>query len=239
MRSFQATPEAQAMKEILQLRKEMMIPMDIMQAAMRLFKEHATVPEDGVVWMEGEMSKAQLANVMRQMAGSSKIELGATRLDNAFVSADKNLNGSISFREFAIWYSSHSFDEDLTLDAEELELRRMSRELDVPPSEIDTYKRHFDSFDTDGNGTMDRTEFYDMMVKCLKVPKHIGLPTNRVQQLWSAADSDGSGEINFAEFVVFFSKYFPQGGLGGSCGMDQYYAQSGLVNTLHGNYGDY
>jgi Ca2+-binding EF-hand superfamily protein len=217
------------MKDIHQLRREMMIPMDSFVAAMRLFKEHATVLEDGIVWTDGELSKEQLANVMKEMAGSTNIELETQWVESAFALADQDLNGSISFREFVIWYSSHSFDEDFTLDAKELELRKLGRDLDMAPTELDRYKRHFDSFDTDGSGAMDRTEFYDMMLKCLKVPKHIGLPTNRVQQLWSAADSDGSGEIDFAEFVVFFSKYFPQGG---SCGMDQYYALHGLVNAL-------
>jgi Ca2+-binding EF-hand superfamily protein len=225
--------QGQAMKEICRLRREMMIPLESMQAAMKLFREHATVPADGVLFADGVLTKANLASVMRQLAGSHNSEFESSWVDSAFKLADKDRDGSISFQEFAIWFSSRSFDEDLNLDGKELELRKLSRTLDMAASDIEKYKRHFDSFDTDGNGTMCREEFYDMMLKCLKIPKHIGLPAVRVQQLWSAADSDGSGSIDFSEFAAFFSKYFPQGG---ACGMDQYYSQNSLLNVLHGTY---
>jgi Ca2+-binding EF-hand superfamily protein len=221
------------MREICRLQREHMIPMESMQSAMKLFRQHATVPEGGLVFADGELTKADLASVMRQMAGSTNDAIETCLVDSAFSVADKDSNGFITFYEFAIWFSSHSFDEHFNLDAKDLELRKLSRQLDMPLSEIDTYKRHFDSFDTDGNGTMDRTEFYGMLLKCLKVPGHVGLPAGRVQQLWAGADSDGNGVIDFAEFVVFFAKYFPQFG---SSGMHQYYCQNGLLNTLHGNF---
>ncbi|CAK0843053.1 unnamed protein product [Prorocentrum cordatum] len=236
--SFEATtprtprcpdPQVEAMKEIARLRRELMIPMESMQAAMKLFKQHATVPANGVVFTDGELTKANLASVMRQMSSGTSNDLVETCLvDNAFEIADKDENGSISFYEFAIWYSSHSFDEMFNLDSKEIELRTLSAQLGMPMSEIDTYRKHFDSFDIDGNGTMDRTEFYEMLLKCLKVPKHIGIPKNRVEQMWSDADADGSGVIEFIEFVLFYAKYF------GAKGMDGYYAKNGLVDTLRG-----
>jgi Ca2+-binding EF-hand superfamily protein len=199
------------MKEICRLRRELMIPVESMEAAMKLFREHATVPSGGVVFSDGELTKANLAAVMRRMAGDVNGVVEACLVEDVFSKADRDCSGGISFYEFAIWYSSHSFDAHFNLDARELELRKLARQVDMPPSEFDTCKRHFDSFDTDGNGTMDREEFHGMMLKCLKVPEHIGLPAGRVQQLWTAADSDGSGVIDFAEFVVFFQRYFPQG----------------------------
>jgi len=226
-------PEAQAMKEVCQLRREMMIPLESMQAAMKLFRDNATLPPEGVVFTDGFLTRAKLASVMRQLAGSGNAEIESRWVDSAFRMADQDCDGSISFREFAIWFSSRSFDEDLNLDGKELELRKLSRELEMTSSDLEKYKRHFDSFDTDGNGTMCRDEFSEMMLKCLKIPKHIGLPAARVQQLWSAADSDGSGVIDFTEFAVFFSKYFPQGG---ACGMDTYYSQNSLLNVLQGTY---
>jgi len=205
-----------------------------MQAAMKLFKEHATAPPGGVVFTEGELTKANLAGVMRQMSGSANEGIEACLVENAFVMADRDNSGGISFYEFAIWYSSHSFDEHFNLDAREMELRNLTRQIDMSPSEFDTYKRHFDSFDIDGNGTINREEFYVMMLKCLKVPKHIGLPAGRVQQLWNGADSDGNGEIDFSEFVVFFQRYFPQWGNICPQNYSQYYSQNnGPLNALY------
>jgi len=214
-------PQAQAMKDICRLQRETMIPMESMQAAMKLFREHATVPADGGLFTDGFLTKESLAGITKQLAGS----------DSALRSLVVKDGGGISFREFAIWFSCHSFSQHVNLDEKELELRNLSKELNMQASEIDTYKRHFDSFDTDGNGTIDKLEFYEMMVKCLKVPKHIGLPTGRLQQLWNDADSDDNGVITFAEFAAFFAKYFPEGG---SYGMSQYYSQNGLLSALHG-----
>ncbi|CAK0854377.1 unnamed protein product [Prorocentrum cordatum] len=226
-------PHVQAMKEICRLRREMMIPLESMQAAMRLFREHATVPAEGVLFTDGALTKANLASIMRKLAGSDNADIESRWVDSAFKLADKDRDGSISFEEFALWFSSRSFDEDLNLDGQELELRKLSRELDLPSSVVEKYKSHFDAFDTDGSGTMCRDEFYEMMLKCLKIPRHIGLPAARLQQLWCAADADDDGEISFTEFVAFFSKYFPQGG---ASGMDQYYCHNRPLNVLHGTY---
>ncbi|CAK0806503.1 unnamed protein product, partial [Prorocentrum cordatum] len=224
--------QAEAMKDICQLQRENGIPMESMQAAMTLFRQHATVPEGGSVFADGELTRANLASVMRQMTESMDEVMETCLVDSAFSVADKDGNGSISFYEFAIWFSSHSFDEHFNVGAEELELRNLSRQLEMPPSEIDAHPRHFDSFDIDGNGTIDRTEFYSMLLKCLKVPEHVGLPAGRVQQLWAGADSDGNGVIDFVEFVVFLSKYFPQLG---SNPTRKHYSQNGLLSTLQAN----
>jgi len=236
-RSARPDPQAEEAIKMSRLQRELRIPMENMEAAMKLFRQHATLPEGGAVLEDGKLSKAGLAGVMREMAKPDhNVVIESYLVDFAFSRADKDGSGCISFYEFAIWFSTHAFNEYFLVDAKELALRSLSRQVDMPISEIDTYKRHFDSFDTDGNGQMDRTEFYDMLLKCLKVPKKVGLPAGRVDSLWTSADSDGSGVIDFAEFIVFFSKYFPQFG---STGVQQHYPQNGLLNVLRGNHEDW
>lgn len=238
LRSSRPESEAEeAMAEICRLHGKLLIPTESMKAAVELFREHATVPEGGVVLEDGKLSKSNLASVMRKMILDKDEVIEGCLVDEAFTIIDKDNTGSISFYEFAIWFSSQgSFNTYFLVDAKEQRLRKLSKQVNMPVSEIDTYKRHFDSFDTDGNGMMDRTEFYDMLLKCLKVPKNIGLPAGRVQSLWAAADSDGSGEIDFSEFIVFFSKYFPYFG---SSGVHQHFPQNGLLHAIHRNHEDW
>lgn len=44
-----------------------------------------------------------------------------------------------------------------------------------------------------------------------------------MKTLWTQADTDGSGEIDFEEFVVFYRKYFDSGG--DACPFEEFYAK--------------
>lgn len=211
----------------------MAIPHDCMQVAFQLFKAHAVVPRDGGLLTDGYLTKAHLATIMRLMAGTCPFDLEeeSQLIDAAFRVADEDGNGTLSFREFAIWFSSHSFDEGpLQLEAEELELRRLARRLGVHASEMDWYKRRFDKFDTDGSGEIDRQEFEQMLYTCLSIPGHIGLPQGRVLQMWSDASTDAGGDLDLEKFVVFHRKYFSQ--VGDRAGIEMYYTQGMMAASL-------
>jgi Ca2+-binding EF-hand superfamily protein len=219
--------ELKALKEVCHIQKETKIPIDLYLTAVELFREHAGISEDQH-FKEGFLTKEQLGKIMRSLG---KLDAGREEdmLGEAFKTADSSGNGLLSFNEFAVWFSSHSFQEDFNIDAEEAQCRDISRRLGISLLELDSFKRNFRAFDADGSGKIDRDEFYDMLLKCLKVPKHIGMPSNRVQQLWQAADLDGSGLIDFEEFMVFYSKFFSVAD--GNSGIDQYYAMGSSLQT--------
>lgn len=73
--------------------------------------------------------------------------------------------------------------------------------------DVEKYKQIFASFDKDGSGTIDPAEFEELLYQCTKVPSDIGLPAARMKNLWRDADEDGNQEINFEEFLTFYSKY--------------------------------
>jgi Ca2+-binding EF-hand superfamily protein len=201
-----------------------------MRIAFSLFTEHAHVPRGGDLLRDGYLTRSSFEPLFRQMLGEAADSLDAedwkSFLDRALKFADNDGNGILTFREFAIWYSSHCFVEDFHLDAKEQALRKLARKLGVSATEIDVYKRHFDTFDADGSGSIDAEEFESVLLNFGKVPQHIGLPRSRINQLWMAADVDGSGEIDFEEFVTFCRKYFSRsskGDRGGVDGFEQYY----------------
>jgi hypothetical protein len=211
--SRSARPEG--VVEMHKYAKEMAIPIDSMRIAGGLFKEHAMAPRNGNVFTDGYLAKSSFRSLVKQMLGETGVQhdpmdeaIIIDRVLGSFISAEKDCNkeGVANFRDFAIWYSSHCFDEDF-LDAKEQAMRKLARKLDVSTSEIDVYKRHFDHVDADGSGSIDANEFLEMLYEYSKVPKHIGLPHGYVSQLWRAADADGDGSIDFEDFIVFSKKY--------------------------------
>lgn len=58
---------------------------------------------------------------------------------------------------------------------------------------VEELQEMFNRFDTDGSGTLERPELEKLM-------KLMKLPVGRVDDLFAKADSDGDGEISFAEF---------------------------------------
>ncbi|CAK0893801.1 unnamed protein product [Prorocentrum cordatum] len=245
MRSTQSLPTLRPSRpslpdvamEIHKYAREMAVPLDAMRAAFSLFKDHAVVPSDGNLLTDGSLTRSKFVPLFRQMLGEASAAYDADEeesfLDHALKAADKNNDGVLSFHEFAIWYSSHCFVEGFHLDAKEQALRKLARKLGVSATEIDVYKRHFDTFDADGSGSIDREEFEEVLYKCGNVPRHIGLPASRINQLWMAADIDGSGEIDFEEFVIFFRKYFQKASREGDrTGFERYYS-TGLGSLVY------
>lgn len=62
----------------------------------------------------------------------------------------------------------------------------------------------FRSFDTDGNGTIDREEFYNGMSRL-----NLGLTDAEVTRLLQEVDSNGDGEIDYMEMLSHFEGEHP------------------------------
>lgn len=73
--------------------------------------------------------------------------------------------------------------------------------IDVPEEEIEEFRAAFDMFDTDKNGTISSKEF-------LKILKNLGqnVPKDEADKIMKQLDSDGSGEIEFSEFISYMHK---------------------------------
>mmetsp|Transcript_42052 Transcript_42052/g.118912 ORF Transcript_42052/g.118912 Transcript_42052/m.118912 type:complete len:401 (-) Transcript_42052:347-1549(-) len=185
------------------------LPLERASSAYRLFKDHADSPGEGASLVdESRLTKTQFGKLACAMTGChSEDDLPAGIVDDAFKSADKDGGGEIDFSEFAIWFTANSFSERLTLDAGQRALRKLARTYSMSYAQVDQYKQHFDKFDLDRSGMIESDEFQNLLCKCAKIPAS-GLAHSRVQQLWRAADADGSGEVDFEEFLVFYRKYF-------------------------------
>jgi len=116
--------------------------------------------------------------------------------------------GTLSFEEFARWYRSYGFSEDLLLTSEERWLRRLAKKQGVSPECVTQIKVIFDTYDKDRSGTVDMEEFKQILYMAMKVPRHVGLPMTRVQYFWSQINVDSSGTVTFEAFLSWWMKNF-------------------------------
>merc|ERR1719197_30139 len=91
-------------------------------------------------------------------------------LREAFRHARRGHTEVLEFSQFATWFSSRYFCEDVSLDRGQRRLRSIARKYAMHHGDVETYKQIFTSFDKDGSGTIDPNEFEDLLYQCTKVP---------------------------------------------------------------------
>jgi hypothetical protein len=195
--------------EMLELRHALNLPEDIMSQARDFFQRHANpAAEGGGSLKDLRLTELGFAKVWFEMTGQEDDAEGRVPpkiLSEAFRHAA--VLGELEFGQFAAWFSSRCFCEDVSLDKESKQLRRIARKHSIHHAEVESYKQIFNRFDKDGSGTIDCNEFEELLCTCIKAPVSIGLPAARVKNLWQIADEDGDAEINFEEFLAFYTKY--------------------------------
>lgn len=194
--------------DIVDLAQSLHMPWEDLKNAVHLFKQHAGNLA-AVDFQDIALTKEQFSKVFCEMCHVESLDqISPELLQSTFRTADRDGNGNVDIEEFALWFSSHSFSEEIVLDKASLEVRRLARKLDLPLMDIDRYKKTFDKYDTDGSGLIEYDEFDDLLQSLLKTTEALRLPHERVQNLWRSADTDGSGELDFEEFVAFYMRYF-------------------------------
>jgi hypothetical protein len=212
----------------LRLRKELNMPMEAMLQARDLFRRHAdNAIESNRCLQEGILRKPGFVKVWSEMthhvAGdevAAPLEIWKEALRHA---GQGTIKSGLDFGQFATWFSSRYFCEDVSLDEPRRRLRSVARQFSMHPDDVDTYNQKFTRFDTDGNGTIDRQEFEKLLYQCTKVPEEFGLPAARIEHFWQCADEDGSQQIEFDEFLKFYTTYLGTD----STGFEDFYRPKG------------
>eukprot|EP00440_Ansanella_granifera_P068769 gb/GFBE01074596.1/.p1 GENE.gb/GFBE01074596.1/~~gb/GFBE01074596.1/.p1 ORF type:complete len:389 (+),score=63.58 gb/GFBE01074596.1/:1-1167(+) len=205
--------------ELVWVARERNLPLDTCKQAWNLFQPLAS--------LEGALSKDQFSKVLCQVTGSAtEADLPEGMLEKAWYQAaeEDSDDAVLNFADFALWYSSWSFDEFLTLSSAERKIRDLARKYQMKVVDVDRYWRNFDECDSDRGGSIGEDEFEGLLRKCAKVPAHVEIPAARFKQLWKECDCDGSGEIEFEEFIQFYRKYFDNT-TGTGLGFEGYYRQ--------------
>lgn len=107
---------------------------------------------------------------------------------------------------------STMFSEKCLLDDAEMETRKLSRQFDIPLDYTHSVRREFLRFDTEKKGYLSYQNFC-RVVKALTARHTLCradamLQENHLRALWNIVDKDGSGCVEFEEFLQWFHSHF-------------------------------
>jgi len=205
-------------KQRRETQEKLNCPLDTAKDAQGLFDWYA---EDGILDRKGFRNiVAQMLNSAGQDLSEEDMEL---KIEVSWREADRNYRGKVDFDEFAIWYSSWGFAQELLLSPTKIRTRDLTRKYGLSIAEVDTVHSMFEFFDEDGSGEIEFDEFEKLLYKLMKVPKHAELPASRLQHFWKQIDIDGSGSVCFEEFLQWYIKYFDLKGTSNISPMEQFY----------------
>eukprot|EP00747_Dinoflagellata_sp_TGD_P147653 gnl/TRDRNA2_/TRDRNA2_176838_c0_seq9.p1 gnl/TRDRNA2_/TRDRNA2_176838_c0~~gnl/TRDRNA2_/TRDRNA2_176838_c0_seq9.p1 ORF type:complete len:372 (-),score=38.06 gnl/TRDRNA2_/TRDRNA2_176838_c0_seq9:676-1734(-) len=118
---------------------------------------------------------------------------------------------------FLQWYSNRSeLTQALTSESSPVQGKRISEKLlcdlakryAISRATVDKIKQKFVYYDTDRSNLIDKHEFKAMLRVVLKIESTDKLDPKVVQRTWKDADKDGTGSIDFEEYVDWFLTYF-------------------------------
>jgi len=138
-------------------------------------------------------------------------------INAAFAVSDKGEFDPLDVDGFLAWYMQNMFcqvaqllgDKDVTKSNALVD--SISKSCDVAPAVVDKVKKIFDKFDVDRGGSIDYEEFGRMVAVLVGAKIGGDISQSRIKSSWAEIDRDGSGEVDFPEFVTWYVKYFNEG----------------------------
>ncbi|CAE7351850.1 unnamed protein product [Symbiodinium sp. CCMP2592] len=197
------------------------LPVQVAKEAASLFRRFGNIPSKGSLF-QGKLQMSRLPEVLVALCDVTEIsEISKAFVDWALKAADRDSSSSMDVQEFAIWYSSFCFAEEVTVKPEVRETRELARQMGLEIGQIEQFKVAFDRYDEDGSGEIEFEEFSNMVQELLKIPHGQELPHDRLMTMWRSADMQQKGCLDFREFCFF---YFRMGATGqGSDPIADYY----------------
>eukprot|EP00439_Symbiodinium_sp_Y106_P066790 s122_g10.t4 len=197
------------------------LPVQVAKEAASLFRRFGNIPSKGSLF-QGKLQMSRLPEVLVALCDVTEIsEISEAFVDWALKAADRDSSSSMDVQEFAIWYSSFCFAEEVTVKPEVRETRELARQMGLEIGQIEQFKVAFDRYDEDGSGEIEFEEFSNMVQELLKIPHGQELPHDRLMTMWRSADMQQKGCLDFREFCFF---YFRMGATGqGSDPIADYY----------------
>eukprot|EP00746_Dinoflagellata_sp_MGD_P021108 gnl/MRDRNA2_/MRDRNA2_149263_c0_seq1.p1 gnl/MRDRNA2_/MRDRNA2_149263_c0~~gnl/MRDRNA2_/MRDRNA2_149263_c0_seq1.p1 ORF type:complete len:582 (-),score=120.16 gnl/MRDRNA2_/MRDRNA2_149263_c0_seq1:86-1831(-) len=192
-------------------------PLETVKDARQLFKKYANGGGEDSQNVEGDLNRDAFERLMYEVLENSRTadqDQKKSMISKAWREADRNRNNVVDFEEFAIWYNSRAFDEEMgdLLTEKQIQSRELARKYNLSMGEVDSVFKKFHEFDLDGNGVIDIDEFEKLLIKLMKIPPDLELPAARVKQFWIECDLDRSGEVDFEEFLQWYMRYFDVSG---------------------------
>lgn len=106
------------------------------------------------------------------------------------------------------------FTEAFNLGDEERETRRLARQYAVPIDYAEYVRKEFNRYDSSGTGALDYADFSKVVQTMARQKASVSrsrdekIPESRIRKLWQNVDLDGSGFVEFGEFLLWFYHNF-------------------------------
>jgi len=188
------------------------LPLENLKGSAEIFKQYAVLPpsnKDGDMFRNGQLSYDELMEIVVKMTGVSSIaDLPEDMRKEIQKEADRNCDGIVDFKEFALWYHHRAFMTYVNLSKPERQMREVASRLGISCADMDHYKAMFSKHDNNGNGVIEFEEFGALMHSLMRVPPHLHLSSSRIMHFWNECDTDGDGWVDLSEFVHFYTKHF-------------------------------
>jgi len=169
----------------------------------------------------GTLSKQELRAVLENtLHRKISDRLFDSYLQLQFHASDTDFNGVIDFNEFCSLYSKIYLNPELpislkpkegsshnvTLETGENAPKIKKEEVALSEGEIAEAKAQFKTYDKDNSGTIDKAELGELLVHVMGKKMAPAMVQRFVSAQMQLADKDGSGEIDFNEFLGVYSK---------------------------------
>jgi Ca2+-binding EF-hand superfamily protein len=186
---------------------ELNCPLETTLDAKSLFDQHAK---------KGKLDCRSFGEIVVQIMRSTRQQLTEEdmkdKIEMSWREADRNKKGTVGFDEFALWYSSWGFQQEMLLSPQKIRRGTLTRDFakkhDIDVVDVDAVYTKFQHFDEDGSGLIEFPEFVKLLHSVLKVPTGAELPASRLSHFWKEIDIDGSGSVCADEFLQWFLRYF-------------------------------
>jgi Ca2+-binding EF-hand superfamily protein len=127
------------------------------------------------------------------------------------------------FVDFLTWVTQNCFSELLLLNSAQRTIRQIARKFKKPVPEVEAIKAQFDKFDEDQSGKIEFGEFADLLCVLLGIKDKSTLPKSRIRSFWRELDNDGSGYVDFSEFIPWYVQYFDSSNGSGVSPLEDFY----------------
>eukprot|EP00026_Physarum_polycephalum_P016314 Phypoly_transcript_17194.p1 GENE.Phypoly_transcript_17194~~Phypoly_transcript_17194.p1 ORF type:complete len:257 (+),score=54.55 Phypoly_transcript_17194:84-773(+) len=178
----------------------------------------------------GSISKQELRALLDETLHRKITDkLFAAYLDLQFHATDKDFNKVIDFEEFKSLYAKIYINPELPIalmpkDGSKSTLletganspKIQKQENVLTEADIAEARAAFDKFDKDKSGTIDRNELKELLLSSMNRKMAPGMVERFVDAQMQLADKDGSGAIDFDEFLAVYNKMVANASAGGS-----------------------
>ncbi|EGG18602.1 hypothetical protein DFA_04096 [Cavenderia fasciculata] len=169
----------------------------------------------------GTLDKKELRLVLEDTLNRKLTDnLFSMYLELQFNASDKDFNGVIDFNEFCSLYSKIYLNPELPISMrakpgaapyKHLETGDNAPKVkhvtvELTEAEIEEARVVFQKYDKDNSGTIDRSELKELVKESLTRKMGDILVNRLVDSNMQLADKDGSGAIDFNEFIAIYGK---------------------------------